>query len=46
LRPDALAQVYARLVATADSVKTIEDAHIVAAVAAVQAAPEELGQCV
>jgi 2-isopropylmalate synthase len=45
LRPDALAQVYARLVATADSVKTIEDAHIVAAVAAVQSAPEELRQC-
>ena len=45
LRPDALARVYAQLVATADSVKTIEDAHIVDAVRAVQAASEELRQC-
>ena len=34
LRPEALARVYARLVATADTVKTIEDFHIVEAVAA------------
>ena len=46
LRPDALARVYARLVATADSEKTIDDAHIIAAVAAVQSTPEELRQCV
>jgi 2-isopropylmalate synthase len=45
LRPDALARVYARLVATADSVKTIDDAHIIAAVAAVRTT-EELRQCV
>ena len=42
---DALARVYARLVATADSVKTIDDAHIIAAVAAVRTT-EELRQCV
>jgi 2-isopropylmalate synthase len=46
LRPEALAAVYARLVATADTVKTIEDAHIIDAVHAVQAVPEELRQCV
>ena len=46
LRPDALARVYAQLVATADTVKTIEDAHIIAAINAVQAAPQELRQCV
>ena len=32
LRPEALARVYARLVTTADTVKTIEDFHIVQAV--------------
>jgi 2-isopropylmalate synthase len=46
LRPDALAVVYARLVATADSVKTIEDAHIIDAIQAVQMATEEPRQCV
>ena len=46
LRPEALALVYARLVATADSVKTIDDTHIIAAVTAVQSNPEELRQCV
>jgi 2-isopropylmalate synthase len=34
LRPDALARVYARLIATADTVKAIEDSHIIEAVAA------------
>ena len=38
LRPEALARVYARLVTTADTVKAIEDFHIVQAVAADQAA--------
>ena len=46
LRPDALARVYARLVATADTVKTIEDFHIVEAVAADQNRSQELRQCV
>jgi 2-isopropylmalate synthase len=46
LRPDALARVYARLVATADTVKTIEDGHIIDAIHAVQAVPEELRRCV
>jgi 2-isopropylmalate synthase len=46
LRPDALARVYARLVATADTVKTIEDFHIVDAVAADQHRAQELRQCV
>ena len=46
LRPDALARVYARLVATADTVKTIEDFHIVEAVAADQDRSQELRQCV
>jgi 2-isopropylmalate synthase len=46
LRPDALAEVYARLVATADLVKTIEDSHIIEAVTAVQSRGEELRQCV
>ncbi len=45
LRPEALARVYARLVATADTVKTIEDFHIVEAVAADHAA-QELRPCV
>jgi 2-isopropylmalate synthase len=45
LRPDALSRVYARLVATADSVKTIEDSHIIDAVRAVQTS-EELRPCV
>jgi 2-isopropylmalate synthase len=42
LRPDALARVYERLVATADEVKTIEDFHIIAAVREVT----ELRRCV
>ena len=42
LRPDALARVYHRLVATADVVKTIEDFHIVDAVHEVT----ELRRCV
>jgi 2-isopropylmalate synthase len=46
LRPDALARVYARLVTTADTVKSIEDFHIVQAVAADQAVSRELRQCV
>ena len=46
LRPEALARVYARLVATADTVKTIEDFHIVEAVAADEAVSQELRQCV
>jgi 2-isopropylmalate synthase len=46
LRPDALAEVYARLVATADIVKTIEDSHIIEAVTAVQSRGEVLRQCV
>jgi 2-isopropylmalate synthase len=47
LRPDALARVYARLVATADTVKTIEDFHIVEAVAADHTAtPQVLRPCV
>jgi 2-isopropylmalate synthase len=46
LRPDALARVYARLVATADTVKTIEDFHIVEAVAADRLVTRELRQCV
>ena len=45
LRPDALSRVYAQLVATADTVKTIEDSHIIDAVHAVQSA-EELRPCV
>jgi 2-isopropylmalate synthase len=46
LRPDALARVYARLVATADTVKCIEDYHIVEAVAADQLSAQELRPCV
>jgi 2-isopropylmalate synthase len=46
LRPEALARVYARLVTTADTVKAIEDFHIVQAVTADQAASRELRQCV
>ena len=46
LRPDALARVYARLVATADTVKTIEDFHIVEAVAVDQNRSQGLRQCV
>ncbi|HXG88003.1 MAG TPA: 2-isopropylmalate synthase [Vicinamibacterales bacterium] len=46
LRPDALARVYARLVATADRVKAIEDFHIVDAVAADQSPAPELRPCV
>ena len=42
LRPDALARVYQRLVATADVVKTIEDAHIIEAIQEVT----ELRRCV
>jgi 2-isopropylmalate synthase len=45
LRADTLARVYARLVSTADTVKTIEDFHIVEAVAADHAA-QELRPCV
>jgi len=44
LKPEALARVYARLVTTADSVKTIEDIHILQAVAADQG--QELRPCV
>jgi 2-isopropylmalate synthase len=46
LRPEALARVYARLVTTADTVKAIEDFHIVQAVTADQATPRELRPCV
>ena len=46
LRPEALARVYARLVTTADTVKAIEDFHIVQAVTADQAASRELRPCV
>ena len=46
LRPEALAPVYARLVATADTVKTIEDFHIIQAVTADAGASEELRPCV
>jgi 2-isopropylmalate synthase len=46
LRPEALARVYARLVTTADTVKSIEDFHIVQAVTADQAASRELRPCV
>jgi len=46
LRPEALARVYARLITTADSVKAIEDFHIVQAVTADQAASRELRPCV
>jgi 2-isopropylmalate synthase len=46
LRPDALLRVYTRLVATADTVKAIEDFHIVDAVTAEQAMTEELRPCV
>jgi 2-isopropylmalate synthase len=42
LRPDALARVYQRLVATADEVKSIEDFHIINAVQEVT----ELRRCV
>ena len=42
LRPDALARVYQRLVATADEVKIIEDLHIIEAVHEVT----ELRRCV
>ena len=42
LRPEALARVYHRLVSTADSVKTIEDFHIIEAVHEVT----ELRRCV
>jgi 2-isopropylmalate synthase len=44
LKPDALALVYERLVTTADAVKTIDDAHIIQAVSAVQ--PQEMRSCV
>src|SRR5262245_53359246 len=46
LRPEALARVYARLVTTADTVKSIEDFHIIQAVAADQSTSEELRPCV
>jgi 2-isopropylmalate synthase len=46
LRPDALARVYDRLVAMADRVKSIEDAHILEAIATVQQPQQELGRCV
>ena len=42
LRPDALARVYERLIATADAVKRIEDVHIIEAVHEVT----ELRRCV
>ena len=42
LRPEALARVYARLVATADHTKTIDDVHLIDAVNEVQ----ELRRCV
>jgi 2-isopropylmalate synthase len=42
LRPDALARVYARLIATADTVKAIEDYHIIEAVAADRQRPQEV----
>ncbi len=45
LRPDALARVYHHLVDMADSVKIIEDTHIVTAVNTVQSGSEELRQC-
>jgi 2-isopropylmalate synthase len=44
LKPDALTRVYERLVTTADTVKTIEDVHILQAVAADQG--QELRPCV
>jgi 2-isopropylmalate synthase len=46
LRPDTLARVYHHLVHVADSVKIIEDAHIVTAVHTVQSGSGELRQCV
>jgi 2-isopropylmalate synthase len=46
LRPDALLRVYTRLVATADTVKAIEDFHIVDAVTADQSTAPELRRCV
>jgi 2-isopropylmalate synthase len=46
LKPDALERVYSRLVTTADTVKTIEDMHIIQAVAADQAMAQELRPCV
>jgi len=46
LRPDTLARVYNHLVHVADSVKIIEDAHIVTAVNTVQSGSGELRQCV
>jgi 2-isopropylmalate synthase len=46
LRPDALLRVYTRLVATADTVKAIEDFHIVDAVTADQRTAQELRRCV
>jgi len=45
LRPEALARVYARLVAIADTAKTVDDTHIIDAVHAVQSTLEELRQC-
>jgi len=45
LRPDTLARVYNHLVHVADSVKIIEDAHIVTAVNTVQSGSGELRQC-
>jgi 2-isopropylmalate synthase len=46
LRPEALQRVYARLVATADTVKSIEDFHIIEAVSAVESVSQELRPCV
>jgi 2-isopropylmalate synthase len=46
LRPDTLARVYHHLVHVADSVKIIEDAHIVTAVNSAQSESGELRQCV
>jgi 2-isopropylmalate synthase len=46
LRPDALYRVYTRLVAMADTVKVIEDGHIIEAITADQAAVEALRPCV
>jgi 2-isopropylmalate synthase len=46
LRPDALLRVYTRLVATADTVRAIEDFHVVDAVTADRATAQELRPCV
>jgi 2-isopropylmalate synthase len=46
LKPDALERVYTRLVTTADTVKTIEDLHIIQAITAERAVAQELRPCV